>query len=156
MTLNIKFITSNSVTIQVIFIICAVVALTILINGTFSRSFYTEMYRKINSQTAEADSVILHYVRKRIWQKAEIGKYLLDLNCVLFPVILCLFVVCIIVAKFWYFNFDVYWINFCFTVFKFPSFLFLFSIFSSSFSIFIFLQYYLCSSRPARWHSTST
>ena len=34
------------------------------------------MYRKINSQTTEADSVILHYVRKRIWQKAEIGKYL--------------------------------------------------------------------------------
>ena len=62
--------------IQVIFIICAVVALTILINGTLSRSFYTLMYRKINSQTTEADSVILHYVRKRIWQKAEIGKYL--------------------------------------------------------------------------------
>ena len=60
---------------QVIFIICAVVALTILINGTLSRSFYTIMYRKINSQTTEADSVILHYVRKRIWQKAEIGKY---------------------------------------------------------------------------------
>ena len=64
----------NFFVIQVIFIICAVVALTILINGSFSRSFYTVMYSKINSQTAEADSVILHYVRKRIWQKAEIGE----------------------------------------------------------------------------------
>lgn len=83
--LNIKFINLNFVIKQVIFVICAVVALTILINGSFSRSFYTVMYRKINSQTAEADSVILHYVRKRIWQKAEIGDYLFNFNFKLFP-----------------------------------------------------------------------
>jgi hypothetical protein len=51
-----------------------VVALTILINGSLSRSFYSFLYRKVHLQTAEADAVILHYVRKRIWQKAEIGE----------------------------------------------------------------------------------
>ena len=69
---------------QVIFIICAVVALTILVNGSLSRSFYSFLYRKIHLQTAEADAVILHYVRKRIWQKAEIGNIYVQICCVIF------------------------------------------------------------------------
>ena len=58
---------------QVIFILSGVVALTILINGALSRSYYSFLYTKADRKTAQADLVILHYVRKRIWQKAEIG-----------------------------------------------------------------------------------
>jgi hypothetical protein len=64
-----------------------VVALTILINGSLSRSFYSFLYRKIHLQTAEADAVILHYVRKRIWQKAEIGNIFTQVYYVIFFVI---------------------------------------------------------------------
>lgn len=60
---------------QVVFIICGVVALTILINGTFSKAFYVFLYTKVDAKTVEADSVMLHYVRKRIWQRAEDGEY---------------------------------------------------------------------------------
>ena len=59
---------------QVIFILSGVVGLTILINGTLSRLFYTVLYNKVDRKTIDADLVILHYVRKRIWQKAEIGE----------------------------------------------------------------------------------
>ena len=59
---------------QVIFIISGVVALTILINGTLSRSCYSFLYYHVDRKTAQADEIILHYVRKRIWQKAEIGE----------------------------------------------------------------------------------
>ena len=59
---------------QVVFLICGVVALTILLNGTLSRSFFVFLYAKVDEKTTEADTVILHYVRKRIWMRTEDGK----------------------------------------------------------------------------------
>lgn len=59
---------------QVVFFVCGVVALTILINGSLSRFFFEYLYSKIDEKTTEADSVILHYVRKRIWMRTEDGK----------------------------------------------------------------------------------
>ena len=59
---------------QVVFLVSGVVGLTILVNGALSRYFFVFLYAKVDEKTNEADSVILHYVRKRIWMRTEDGK----------------------------------------------------------------------------------
>lgn len=62
---------------HLVFIISGVVTLTILVNGTLARTFYLYLYTKVDEKSTEADSVILHYVRKRIWRRTEEGEIML-------------------------------------------------------------------------------
>jgi NhaP-type Na+/H+ or K+/H+ antiporter len=59
---------------HLVFIISGVVTLTILVNGTLARAFYLYLYTKVDEKSTEADKVILHYVRKRIWRRTEEGE----------------------------------------------------------------------------------
>lgn len=66
---------------HLVFVVSGVVTLTILINGTLARAFYLFLYTKVDEKSAQADEVILHYVRKRIWRRTEegeMGRYLFE------------------------------------------------------------------------------
>ena len=49
-----------------VFVISGVVALTIVINGTLSTPFYEYLYKDRMTSNKSADSIIFHYVQKRI------------------------------------------------------------------------------------------